>query len=48
MYSASGVSFMPATYGKDLTPEQIEGLSRISEHYVENANRYRLGLRKLA
>lgn len=26
MYSASGVSFMPATYGKDLTPEQIAQL----------------------
>lgn len=26
MYSASGVSFMPATYGKDLTPEQIDQL----------------------
>lgn len=26
MYSASGVSFMPATYAKDLTPEQITHL----------------------
>jgi nitric oxide reductase subunit C len=26
MYSASGVSFMPATYGKDLTPDQINHL----------------------
>lgn len=26
MYSASGVSFMPATYGKDLAPEQIDHL----------------------
>jgi nitric oxide reductase subunit C len=26
MYSASGVSFMPATYGKDLTPEQVDHL----------------------
>ncbi len=26
MYSASGVSFMPATYGRDLTPEQIDHL----------------------
>ncbi len=26
MYSANGVSFMPATYGKDLTPEQIDHL----------------------
>ena len=26
MYSANGTSFMPATYGKDLTPEQIDQL----------------------
>ena len=26
MYSANGVSFMPATYGKDLTPGQIDQL----------------------
>jgi nitric oxide reductase subunit C len=26
MYSAEGVSFMPDTYGKDLTPEQIDQL----------------------
>ncbi len=26
MYSASGVSFMPATYGKDLSPDQITHL----------------------
>jgi nitric oxide reductase subunit C len=26
MYSANGTSFMPATYAKDLTPEQIEQL----------------------
>ena len=26
MYSASGVSFMPATYGKDLSPEQVAHL----------------------
>lgn len=26
LYSASGVSFMPATYGKDLTPDQIAQL----------------------
>lgn len=27
MYSASGISFMPNTYGKSLTPEQIEQLA---------------------
>jgi nitric oxide reductase subunit C len=26
MYSANGVSFMPTTFGKDLTPEQIDAL----------------------
>lgn len=26
MYSASGVSFMPSTYGKDLKPEQLDAL----------------------
>jgi carbonic anhydrase/acetyltransferase-like protein (isoleucine patch superfamily) len=38
----------PAKVVRALTPEQISGLSRISEHYVKNARRYRLGLRKLA
>ena len=38
----------PAKVVRALTPEQIEGLGRISEHYVKNARRYRLGLRKLA
>ena len=27
MYSANGVSFMPNTYGKDLTPEQVDQLA---------------------
>ncbi|HCZ15453.1 MAG TPA: cytochrome C, partial [Candidatus Accumulibacter sp.] len=27
MYSANGVSFMPATFGKDLTPDQVAHLS---------------------
>ncbi|MFP5405111.1 MAG: cytochrome c, partial [Gammaproteobacteria bacterium] len=26
MFSADGVSFMPDTFGKDLTPEQIDDL----------------------
>jgi hypothetical protein len=30
-----------------LTPEQIEGLKRSASSYVENARRYRQGLRKL-
>jgi carbonic anhydrase/acetyltransferase-like protein (isoleucine patch superfamily) len=33
---------------RQLTPEQIEGLERNAEHYVENARRYKAGLRKLA
>ena len=31
-----------------LTPEQIEGLRRSALHYMENAERYRQGLKKLA
>lgn len=27
MYSANGVSFMPTTYGKDLTPQQVDQLT---------------------
>jgi carbonic anhydrase/acetyltransferase-like protein (isoleucine patch superfamily) len=38
----------PAKVVRALTPEQIEGLGRVSEHYVKNARRYRLGLRKIA
>ena len=38
----------PAKAVRQLTPEQIEGLRRSAEHYVENAQRYRQGLKKLA
>ena len=38
----------PAKVVRPLTPAQIEGLRRIAEHYVENARRYRSGLRKIA
>ena len=38
----------PAKVVRALTPEQIVGLSRVCEHYVKTARRYRLGLRKLA
>jgi carbonic anhydrase/acetyltransferase-like protein (isoleucine patch superfamily) len=38
----------PARVVRQLTPEQIEGLERNAEHYVENARRYKAGLRKLA
>ena len=38
----------PAKAVKQLSPEQIEGLKSSAEHYVENANRYKTGLKKLA
>ena len=38
----------PARVVRQLTPEQIEGLERNAEHYVENAHRFKAGLRKLA
>jgi carbonic anhydrase/acetyltransferase-like protein (isoleucine patch superfamily) len=37
----------PARVVKSLTPEQIEGLRRSARHYVENARRYRMGLKKI-
>jgi len=37
----------PAKAVRQLTPEQIEGLRRSAAHYVENARRYRAGLKKL-
>jgi len=37
----------PAKVVRQLTPEQIEGLKRSAEHYVQNARRYKNGLRKL-
>jgi len=37
----------PAKVVKTLTPEQIEGLRRSAQHYVENAQRYRKGLKKI-
>jgi len=38
----------PAKVVRPLTPEQIEGLKRTALHYVENAGRYKAGLKKLA
>lgn len=35
----------PARVVRPLTPEQIEGLRRSAAHYVENARRYRQGLK---
>lgn len=37
----------PARVVRELTPEQIDGLRRSAQHYVQNARRYRDGLRKL-
>lgn len=36
----------PAKVVRQLTPEQIEGLRRSAAHYIENAERYRKGLKK--
>ena len=38
----------PAKVVRQLTPEQIAGLQRSAEHYIQNARRYRQGLRKLS
>ncbi len=38
----------PAKVVRQLTPEQIEGLRRSAKHYVENANRFKAGLKKIA
>ena len=37
----------PARAVKVLTPEQIEGLRRSAQHYIDNARRFKAGLRKL-
>lgn len=38
----------PAKAVKQLSPEQIAGLQRIARHYVENAEQFRMGLKKIA
>lgn len=38
----------PARAVRELTPEQIAGLRRAATHYVENAARFRQGLKKIA
>jgi len=38
----------PAKVVRQLTPAQIAGLHGSAEHYVENAQRYRSGLRRIA
>ena len=37
----------PAKVVRLLTAEQVAGLQRIAEHYVENAKRFRAGLKKI-
>ena len=37
----------PAKVVRQLTPEQIAGLQHIAAHYVENAQQYRKGLKKI-
>ena len=37
----------PAKVVRQLTPEQIEGLRRSAQHYMDNARRYRNGLQPL-
>ncbi|QNP48087.1 gamma carbonic anhydrase family protein [Diaphorobacter aerolatus] len=37
----------PARVVKQLSPEQIEGLRKSAQHYVENARRFKKGLRKI-
>ena len=38
----------PARAIRQLTPEQIEGLKMSAQHYMDNARRYKAGLKKLA
>jgi carbonic anhydrase/acetyltransferase-like protein (isoleucine patch superfamily) len=37
----------PAKVVRSLTPEQIDALRHIADHYVENARRYKAGLKKI-
>jgi carbonic anhydrase/acetyltransferase-like protein (isoleucine patch superfamily) len=38
----------PAKVVRELTPEQIEGLRHSAQHYMDNAIRFRQGLKKIA
>ena len=38
----------PARAVRQLTPEQIAGLRRSAQHYIDNARRFRATLKKLA
>ena len=37
----------PARVVRQLTPEQIEGLRKSAQHYMDNARQYRQGLKKI-
>jgi carbonic anhydrase/acetyltransferase-like protein (isoleucine patch superfamily) len=37
----------PAKVVRELSPEQIEGLRQSASHYVENARRFKAGLKKI-
>jgi carbonic anhydrase/acetyltransferase-like protein (isoleucine patch superfamily) len=38
----------PAKVVRQLTPEQIEGLRQSAKHYIENAHRFKVGLKKIS
>ena len=38
----------PAKVVRPLTPEQIEGLRRSAQHYIENADRFKASLKKIS
>ena len=38
----------PAKVVRELSPEQIEGLRQSARHYVENARRFKAGLKKIS
>ena len=38
----------PAKVVRELSPEQIEGLRQSARHYVENAHRFKAGLKKVS
>jgi len=38
----------PAKVVRQLTPEQIQGLRQSAKHYIENANRFKAGLKKIS
>jgi carbonic anhydrase/acetyltransferase-like protein (isoleucine patch superfamily) len=38
----------PAKVVRQLTPEQIEGLRQSAKHYIDNARRFKAGLKKIA